>query len=239
MDLVLIPMLLARPHVLAWPLLAVWIWLMLRAREQDRAPPLRGRAADAFWANLHGSFVFGLAIAAAFGLEALIVLRRIASALSGNGCSSASPAPSRVCINANGLDGAFYPLRVTDLEMLPLIDEWKPSSRERHALLLRRCWRSSLVLIAWKRPRLHSVRWLLLAALLGARAASGAAPGDVRDRRRNDPSARFRARAAALRAGASRKRRWSIAGGRGSAAARGAHVHAADAARKSRPIRGS
>ena len=40
MDFVLIPMLLARPHVLTWPLLAFWTWLMLRAREQDRAPPL-------------------------------------------------------------------------------------------------------------------------------------------------------------------------------------------------------
>ncbi len=40
MDFVLVPMLLARPHVLTWPLLALWTWLMLRAREQDRAPPL-------------------------------------------------------------------------------------------------------------------------------------------------------------------------------------------------------
>ena len=32
MDFVLIPMLLARPHVLTWPLLALWTWLMVRAR---------------------------------------------------------------------------------------------------------------------------------------------------------------------------------------------------------------
>ena len=38
MDAVLIPMMLARPHVLAWPLLGFWTWLMLRARKQDRAP---------------------------------------------------------------------------------------------------------------------------------------------------------------------------------------------------------
>jgi hypothetical protein len=40
MDLVLIPTMLARPHLLTWPLLAWWVWLMLRAREADRAPPL-------------------------------------------------------------------------------------------------------------------------------------------------------------------------------------------------------
>jgi hypothetical protein len=73
MDFVLIPMLLARPHLLTWPLLALWTWLMLRAREQDRAPPLAAALLMALWANLHGGFVFGLAIAGAFGLEALIV----------------------------------------------------------------------------------------------------------------------------------------------------------------------
>ena len=30
MDFVLVPMLLARPHLLTWPLLALWTWLMLR-----------------------------------------------------------------------------------------------------------------------------------------------------------------------------------------------------------------
>jgi len=72
MDFVLLPMLLARPHVLTWPLIAFWTWLMLRAREQDRAPPLIAAAAMTVWANLHGSFAFGLVIAAAFGLEAFV-----------------------------------------------------------------------------------------------------------------------------------------------------------------------
>jgi len=71
MDFAIIPMLFARPHVLTWPLLAFWILLMLRAREQDRAPPLVAALLMSLWANLHGGFVFGLAIAAAFGLEAL------------------------------------------------------------------------------------------------------------------------------------------------------------------------
>ena len=56
----------------AWPILAWWVWLMLRAREHDRAPPLIAALLMALWANLHGGFVFGLAIAAAFGLEAFV-----------------------------------------------------------------------------------------------------------------------------------------------------------------------
>ena len=31
-------------------------------------------------------------------------------------------------INGNGVEGVLHPLRFTQLEMLPLIDEWKPSS---------------------------------------------------------------------------------------------------------------
>jgi hypothetical protein len=73
MDLVLIPMMLARPHLLAWPLIAGWTWLMLRAREQDRAPPIAAALLMTVWANLHGSFIMGLAIAGFFGLEALVM----------------------------------------------------------------------------------------------------------------------------------------------------------------------
>src|SRR5438045_935289 len=69
---VLIPTMLARPHLLGWPLIALWTWIMLWARERDRAPPLAAALIMALWANLHGGFVFGLLIAAVFGLEALV-----------------------------------------------------------------------------------------------------------------------------------------------------------------------
>ena len=164
MDFTLVPMLLARPHLLTWPLLALWTWLMVRAREQDRAPPVVAALLMTLWANLHGSFVFGLAIAAAFGLEALVASPDKPRALRqwlifGVACAIA------VFINGNGVDGVFHPLRFTQLQMLPLIDEWKPSSPARTpfffaALVL------TLALIAWKRPRLPWVRWLLLGGLL-------------------------------------------------------------------------
>ena len=164
MDFTLVPMLLARPHLLTWPLLALWTWLMLRAREQDRAPPVVAALLMTLWANLHGSFVFGLAIAAAFGLEALVASPDKPRALRqwlifGVACAIA------VFINGNGVDGVFHPLRFTHLQMLPLIDEWKPSSPARTpfffaALVL------TLAVIAWKRPRLPWVRWLLLGGLL-------------------------------------------------------------------------
>ena len=165
MDFAIIPMLFARPHVLTWPLLAFWILLMLRAREQDRAPPLVAALLMSLWANLHGGFVFGLAIAAAFGLEALALSADKARAfrqwlIFGVACAAA------VFINGNGIEGVFHPFRFTQLRMLPLIDEWKPSNPEITPFFFG-ILAIVLALVAWKRPRLSWVRWVLLAAMLG------------------------------------------------------------------------
>ncbi len=166
MDVVLMPMLLARPHVLAWALLAWWIWAMLRAREQGRAPPLLAAGLMIVWANLHGSFVMGLLIAAAFGLEALLVEADRARAFRqwavfGLACAAA------VFINANGIAGVLHPLSIAKLSMLPLIDEWQPSSfavtphffAVLAAVLV-------LVLLAVTRPRIPPFRAALLLLLL-------------------------------------------------------------------------
>jgi hypothetical protein len=164
MDFVLVPTLLARPHVLTWPLLAFWTWLMVRARDQDRAPPLAAALLMTVWANLHGSFVFGLAIAGAFGLEALISSTDRARAfrqwlLFGIACVVAA------CINGNGLAGVLHPFHIAHLRTLPMIDEWKPSSPTVTPFFFA-ILAIVLVLIAWKRPRLHPMRWVLLGALL-------------------------------------------------------------------------
>ena len=166
MDVVLIPMMLARPHLLGWPIMAGWIWLMLRARQHNRAPPLWTALLMTLWANLHGGFVFGLVIAAAFGLEAVISSPGKAKALRqwllfGIACAIA------VCINANGIEGALHPLRFTQLQMLPMIDEWKPS-RPAVTPWFFGVLAFTVAMIVWKRPRLHPVRALLLAAFLAA-----------------------------------------------------------------------
>ena len=164
MDLVLIPMTFARPHVLVWPIVALWTMLLMRARASGRAPPLWTALLMILWSNLHASFVVGLFIAAAFGLEGLVASTDRARAfrdwlIFGLVCAVA------VCINGNGIHGVLYPLSYTDLKMLPLIDEWKPS-RPGVTPFFFGVLVLTLGLIAWKRPRLHPVRWILLAALL-------------------------------------------------------------------------
>jgi hypothetical protein len=164
MDVVLIPMMLARPHLLAWPLLAGWTVLMLKARDDDRAPPLAAVLLIWVWANLHGSFVMGLAIAGAFGLEALVEspnrIRALRQwALFGALCIVA------VMLNVNGIEGVVYPFRIGSLAMLPLIDEWKPSNPAITPFFFASL-AAVLVAIGWKGIRWRPIRVVLLAGLL-------------------------------------------------------------------------
>src|SRR5579872_4686956 len=63
--------LLARPHILALPIVAAWSAGLIAARENGRAPPLSLAALMTLWANMHGGFIFGLVLIGPFALEAL------------------------------------------------------------------------------------------------------------------------------------------------------------------------
>jgi hypothetical protein len=120
--------LLARPHLLALPILAAWLIALLRARERERAPPLAFAILMFVWANMHGSFVFGLALAGGLGMEALVAappsdrLRVIRQwglfGIVSLAAAMATPA---------GLDGLLYPFYVNNLSLLSLISEWQPA----------------------------------------------------------------------------------------------------------------
>jgi hypothetical protein len=118
--------LLARPHMLVLPLVALWTVALLDAREKDRAPNLAWAFLLTAWANLHGSYVLGFMIAAAFGLEALIgapkrwpVIRDWG--LFGAACLGAS------LITPHGLLAILYPFKIMTMSSLPGITEWRPT----------------------------------------------------------------------------------------------------------------
>ena len=120
LDLVLIPMNLARPHIFGWVLLVVLLRLLIRAREERRTPPLIAAVLMILWANLHGSFVIGLVIAAIFALDACIeakwswpVVR--GWLLFGLAITLAS------MVTANGLVGFLHPFNIVQMQTLPLI----------------------------------------------------------------------------------------------------------------------
>jgi hypothetical protein len=68
----LAPHLLARPHVLILPILVAWGIGLLNARDENRAPSPWMALLMVPWANLHGSFVFGLALIGPFALDAVL-----------------------------------------------------------------------------------------------------------------------------------------------------------------------
>jgi hypothetical protein len=65
------PHILARPHILALPLIVAWVAALIRTVDERRAPPWYMLPLMVLWANLHGSFTFGIAIAGGIACDAL------------------------------------------------------------------------------------------------------------------------------------------------------------------------
>ena len=65
----------ARPHILAMPMMMLWAIELVRASESGRAPGLWLLPVMTLWANLHGGFTLGLALAFVFALEALLACK--------------------------------------------------------------------------------------------------------------------------------------------------------------------
>ena len=127
LDLVLAKFMLARPHVLIWPLLALWTSLLLKYRDREQIPPLRLALLVTVWTNLHGSFPIAWIVAAPIALDAVISSRWSRSVLLGwlkFGIASVLA----VLLNANGLTQLLLPLNIMGMESASLILEWKPST---------------------------------------------------------------------------------------------------------------
>ncbi|CAN5148353.1 hypothetical protein BH10PSE10_BH10PSE10_15030 [soil metagenome] len=62
---------LARPHLLALPVMVAWVIGLVNASDERRAPSFWLLPLIVLWANLHGGFVLGLALIAPFALDAV------------------------------------------------------------------------------------------------------------------------------------------------------------------------
>jgi hypothetical protein len=162
----LAPGLLARPHIFALPVFALWVQGLLRARDEERAPAPWLAALITLWANLHGGFAFGLALAAVFAGEAVFdapAPRRVAVAR--DWATFCGLAVVAAAITPFGVEGLLFPVKLLGLHALAQIGEWAPESfagpNGLEAAIL------GLVAVAWFRPvRLAPVRLALLLALL-------------------------------------------------------------------------
>jgi hypothetical protein len=121
------PSLLARPHLLALPLLAAWSVGLLAARDVGRAPGPALALLMIPWANVHGGYFFGLALIGPFALEALLAAEPAARfavvrdwGLFGVLSLSAS------LVTPFGLSGLLFPFQLLGLNSLAGLTEWRP-----------------------------------------------------------------------------------------------------------------
>jgi hypothetical protein len=116
--------LLARPHMLALPLLAIWTAGLVAARERDAAPRWWLILVIPVWANLHGSFAFGLALAGVLAIEAVWESRTRAKAAILWGLFLAAAAASAL-LTPFGVAGLLFPLKLSAMQGLAHIGEWQ------------------------------------------------------------------------------------------------------------------
>ncbi|HEY0330752.1 MAG TPA: hypothetical protein VGC77_16840 [Rhodopseudomonas sp.] len=121
--------LLARPHVLALPVMVAWFAGLIVATEARRVPSLWLLPLMALWANLHGGFVLGLLLLGGVALEALWSAqppRRLA--LAARWALFALGALLACCCTPYGWDSLLASRRILDLgEVLAILSEWQPA----------------------------------------------------------------------------------------------------------------
>ena len=159
------PGLLARPHLLVLPVLALWTVALLKARDENRAPTIWLVPLMALWANLHASFIIGLALLAALALETLLDVRRWRrDTLIGWAIVLVGSAVAMVA-TPHGVDGLGFPLQVLNMKTLPTITEWRAPDFMRfeplEVILL-----AGLFFLSWRGAKLTAVRALVVLGLV-------------------------------------------------------------------------
>jgi hypothetical protein len=158
------PSLLARPHILALPLLALWADALFAAREADRAPPIVLVALMALWANLHGGFAFGLALIAPLALEALLAAApKVRLSVIRDWGLFAAASVAAAALTPFGVDGLVFPVRLLGLAHLGEIGEWRPENFAHPGPMEL----ALLALVAFVLIRPTRLPWLRVALLVG------------------------------------------------------------------------
>lgn len=119
----------ARPHLLALPVMVAWVYGQVNASDARKAPSFWLLPLVILWANLHGGFVLGLALIAPFALDALWnadAPQRLSLALRWMAFGLIALAAS--CITPYGWNSLLAARQILDLgDAMPLIAEWQPA----------------------------------------------------------------------------------------------------------------
>lgn len=131
------PHFVARPHVLAFPFMLIWVAGLVRAVEERRAPEPLLLLAMLLWANLHGGFTLGLLLAGAFALEAVIGARDAVErkTLLAGWAKFGAGALLASCITPYGPEPILVTLRIFGIgDTLATISEWRSPDFQKQPL---------------------------------------------------------------------------------------------------------
>lgn len=120
---------LARPHMLALPVMVAFVGGMLAAADRRSAPSWLLLPLMALWANLHGGFVMGLALIGAIGLDAIASCdRKDRVALATRWAAFGLAALAASCCTPYGWNTLLASTKILSLgKLLSLIWEWMPA----------------------------------------------------------------------------------------------------------------
>ena len=116
------PSLLARPHILVLPVLELWTAGLLLARSRGGAPSPLLLPLMLLWANMHGSFAFGLALTLPLALEAAAEAER--SALRGWGLFMVAAVIAALA-TPHFWRGLLFPFQLMQMQQLSHVGEWQ------------------------------------------------------------------------------------------------------------------
>lgn len=121
------PLFFARPHLLALPTFEAWAAGLFIARSMGRAPSWRLLPVMCLWANLHGSFMFGLFLTLPLTLEALLAEPAAWRTVLVGWGGFLLAATAAALLTPHGVEGLLFPFQLTGMAELSMIGEWQPT----------------------------------------------------------------------------------------------------------------
>lgn len=123
------PHFLVRPHALAMPVMVAWVMGLIATADRGGVPSFWLPPLMTLWANLHGSFVFGLVLIGAIALDAMMRVERPARAqLLLRWFVFGLVALAASCITPYGWNSLLAARNILNLgAALSMITEWRPA----------------------------------------------------------------------------------------------------------------
>lgn len=115
--------LLARPHVIAWPLMVIWVCTLLKVSEGNTKPPFWLLLIMLIWANLHASFILGLALIPLLAVNGKFSERLTLSQLKQWTYFGVLSLVASM-LTPWGWKGIWLPFHISTLSNVGLINEW-------------------------------------------------------------------------------------------------------------------